>query len=162
MHPRWSRYISKHPSDPRECFSTPLHVQIDFLKIERQVSYQHCFKNAFFILVKLYNMKNSILSSNFRFLKNFQKVIVRMQGCRKTFSGVQEVLGNVSGPSRMHQDRFRRKKNFRIFSTFFKHFSKVFSLFLKHFGSKSRKKSIFFKMKPCIKNRLVEKLDMVT
>ena len=43
-----------------------------------------------------------------------------------------------------------------------KHFSKVFSLFLKHFGNKNRKKSIFFKMKPCIENRLVEKLDMVT
>ena len=72
------------------------------------------------------------------------------------------MLGKLSGPFRMHENRFRRKKKFEFFSTFCKHFSKVFSLFLKHFGSKSRKKSIFFKMKPCIKNRLVEKLDMVT
>ena len=61
-----------------------------------------------------------------------------------------------------HLEAFGEKKVFRIFSTFFKHFSKVFSLFLKHFGSKSWKKLIFFKMKPCIQNRLLEKLDMVT
>ena len=80
-------------------------------KIERQVSYQHCFKNAFFMLVKLYNMKNSILSSNFRFLKNFQKVVLGMWGCRKIFFDTRGCLGtNLDhlGCIRSHLKRFEK------------------------------------------------------
>ena len=62
---------------------------------------------------------------------------------------------------RSHFKSFHRKNFFDFFSIFFKHFSKQFCLLLKDLSCTSRKKSIFFKNKPCMKNPLVEKLDMV-
>ena len=105
--------------------------------------------------------EKSILRSKFRLLKKVQKFVLGVQGGRKTFCGVREVVWNHSGPSRMHYKSFHRKNFFDFFSIFSKHFSKQFCLFLKDLSCTSRKKSIFFKNKPCMKNPLVEKLDMV-
>ena len=105
--------------------------------------------------------EKSILRSKFRLLKKVQKFVLGVQGGRKTFPGVREVVWNHSGPSRMRYKSFHRKTIFDFFSIFFKHFSKDFCLFLKDLSCTSRKKSIFFKNKPCMKNPLVEKLDMV-
>ena len=105
--------------------------------------------------------EKSILRSKFRFLKKVQKFVLGVQGGRKTFFGVRKVVWNHSGPSRMHYKSFHKKTFFDFFSIFFKHFSKQFCLLLKDLSCTSRKKSIFFKNKPCMKNPLVEKLDMV-
>ena len=105
--------------------------------------------------------EKSILRSKFRILKKVQKFVLGVQGGRKTFFGVRKVVWNHSGPSRMHYKSFHRKTIFDFFSIFFKHFSKQFCLLLKDLSCISRKKSIFFKNKPCMKNPLVEKLDMV-
>ena len=88
---------------------------------------------------------------------------IRSGGARwlKTIPWGPGMVWNHSGPSRMHYKSFHRKKFFDFFSIFFKHFSKDFCLFLKDLSCTSRKKSIFFKNKPCMKNPLVEKLDMV-
>ena len=86
-----------------------------------------------------------------RHLKKVQKFVL----------GVRKVVWNHSGPPRMHYKSFHRKKFFDFFSIFFKHFSKQFGLLLKDLSCTSRKKSIFFKNKPCMKNSLVENLDMV-
>ena len=102
-----------------------------------------------------------ILRSKFRILKTVQKFVLGVQGGRKSFFGVREVVWNHSGPSRMHYKSFHRKIFFDFFSIFFKHFSKQFCLLLKDLSCTSRKNSIFFKNKPCRKNPLVEKLDMV-
>ena len=105
--------------------------------------------------------EKSILRSKFRLLKKVQNFVLGVQGGRKTFFGVRKVVWNHSGPSRMHYKSFHRKKFFDFFSIFFKHFSKQFDLLLKDLSCTSRKKSILFKNKPCMKNPLVEKLDMV-
>ena len=105
--------------------------------------------------------EKSILRSKFRLLKKVQKFVLGVHGGRKTFFGVWNVVWNHSGPFRMHYKSFHRKKIFDFFSIFFKHFSKQFWLLLKDLSCTSRKKSIFFKNKPCMKNPLVEKLDMV-
>ena len=106
--------------------------------------------------------EKSILRSKFRLLKKVQKFVLGMQGGRKSFFGVRVLVWNHSGPSRMHYKSFHRKTIFDFFSTFFKHFSKDFCLFLKDLSCTSRKNSIFLKNKPCRKNPLVEKLDMVS
>ena len=105
--------------------------------------------------------EKSILRSKFRILKKVQKFVLGVQGGRKTFFGVRKVVWNHSGPSRMHYKSFHRKTIFDFFSIFVKHFSKQFCLLLKDLSCTSRKKSIFFKNKPCMKNPLVEKFDMV-
>ena len=105
--------------------------------------------------------EKSILRSKFRLLKKVQKFILRVQGGRKSLPGFREVVWNHFGPSRMHYKSFHKKDFWTFFRFFFKHFSKDFCLFLKDLSCTSRKKSIFFKNKPCMKNPLVEKLDMV-
>ena len=83
-------------------YFTPLKAFGKYLRTERQVRSGNDAKNAFFTLVKLCSMKKSILRSKFRLFKNFWEFVLGMQKCRKTSSGVRGVVGNHSGPSRMH------------------------------------------------------------
>ena len=106
--------------------------------------------------------EKSILRSKFRILKKVQKFVLGVQGGRKTFFGVQKVVWNHSGPSRMHYKSFHRKKCFDFFSIFFKHFSKQFCLLLKDLSCISRKKSIFFKNKARMKNPRYRNFYLVT
>ena len=112
-------------------------------------------KIEFFMLYMFTCIKNAFLTQCWQLtcFSIFKKSVWTCRGVEKHSLGSGECLGIYL--DHLQQDALgsisKKKKIFDFFSTF-----------LKHFNNKRVEKIDFFKMKPCIKNRLKENSDMVT